>query len=82
MKETRFSVIGGVGKEPVKTMFNFHLTRKMVITITDESPDSYDNVLLIGVDKDYGAIFKCWDNNISSDNFALYFGTAGDEFIL
>jgi hypothetical protein len=82
MKETRFSVIGGVGKEPMGTIFNYHLTSKMTIAETNTRPDSYDNVLLIGVDKCYGAIFKCWDNDVAPDDFALYFGAAGDEFNL
>ena len=49
----------------------------MVRSVTTASPDQWDNVMFIGHDRRFGDVFKCWDNDC--DDFAIFFGTKGDE---
>lgn len=69
-------------KEVVKTVFKkivgYKYTTGAYIDDTPLTPDRYENVLHIGYDSMYGDVFKCWDKNIN--NFAIFFGIAGDEF--
>ena len=51
-------------------------------SITNEiclQPKDWDNVLYLGHDKDYGDVFKAWDDG-NEEDFVLFFGKKGDEF--
>ena len=39
----------------------------------------WNNIAFLGHDKNYGDVFKLWDND-RPDDFVICFGTKGDEF--
>ena len=65
-------------KEKLETKFRYILCDGS-LSLTSAKPSTYDNVLYIGYDEDYGDVFKCWDDGLV-DGFVLFFGVKGDEF--
>ena len=67
-------------KEPKKkkTVFTHYINAYKEIKKPSTMATDFENVLLIGRDKYYGDVFKVWDND--PNDFAIYFGEAGDEF--
>lgn len=63
----------------IKTAFNRILTDALLVVSCDKDPKSYDNVLFLGHDINYGDLFKAWDDG-NEEDFCLYFGVKGDEF--
>ena len=61
-----------------KTVFQSYLSSSMTIKAATLEPSKFKNVEFIGSDKDYGEVFKVWDDDINE--FMLYFGVKGDEF--
>ena len=66
-------------KESKKTVFKKYITSNSSVEKAISEPSCYDNVLHIGYDKDYGDVFKAWNDN-SPNDFVIYFGAKGDEF--
>ena len=66
-------------KEVVKTVFTHVVLDKNDINKSTAIPSSYDYVVFIGRDIDYGDVFKAW-NKEDENCFAIYFGKKGDEF--
>lgn len=65
-------------KEKKETIFTHFINSHREIKRTSYIATDFENVMLIGRDKVYGDIFKCWDND--PNEFLIFFGTAGDEF--
>jgi len=65
-------------ESPKETEFKKCLDEDLEIGDAMASPNRYDNVAFIGHDKEYGDVFKCWDDD--ENDFTLFFGTKGDEF--
>ena len=61
-----------------KTVFTHAVDVDREVVETGMKPENYEVVELIGIDGSYGAVFKAYDHD--SDDFILFFGTAGDEF--
>lgn len=70
---------GNKKKEPKETIFLKYVEANRAPNEPISKPKSFDNVLHLGHDKNYGDVFKAWNDN-DHDNFSLYFGVAGDEF--
>ena len=75
---TKFTSIEG-SKKSVKTVFTHVVMNDKRIEESTSSPSDYDNAMHIGYDSYYGDVFKVWSDH-NEGNFALYFGTKGDEF--
>ena len=75
---TTFMTLNCEKQELNKTVFEKQITPCSIIEETTWSPDQFKNVLYIGSDKDYGDVFKAWDDD--ENYFFIFFGTAGDEF--
>ena len=66
-------------KEVVKTEFYKCLGDDLIAFSASGKPSNYDYVQYIGSDKDYGDVFKVW-NEDNEGSFTIYFGKKGDEF--
>lgn len=66
-------------KEVKKTVFTHFVNAKKEIKDAKVQPEKYDNVEFLFHDKDYGDVFKVWDNDNQSDYRMLFFGAKGDE---
>lgn len=75
---TKFSTLESIKKEKEKTVFKQVINSSLKPVETKLEPSAWKNILHLGYDKDYGDVFKCWDNG--SDNFTIAFGEKGDEF--
>jgi hypothetical protein len=76
---TKYTSLIQERKEVKKTVFNKIVNSKLEIEEAISTPEQYNNVLYLGKDKDYGDVFKAWDNN-TDENFTIFFGVKGDEF--
>lgn len=69
-----------INSEPKrKTVFTKILNYAFEVKDSENSPDSFDNVIFIGHDRCYGDVFKAYDDGDEED-FTLFFGVAGNEF--
>ncbi len=66
-------------KERKETVFTHFVNAKKEIKDAKVQPEKYDNVEFLFHDKDYGDVFKVWDNDNQSDYRMLFFGAKGDE---
>lgn len=70
-------------KKPKKTVFKkivgFNPIIGAFIEDTNDRPKEWQNVMHLWKDKDYGDVFRCFDDANGSDS-TIYFGEAGDEF--
>lgn len=71
------------GKKPKKeTQFTALVLSdaKPQVHIVENRHRQFDNVVLIGRGNVYGDVFKAW-NDGDENNFLIYIGVAGDEFL-
>jgi hypothetical protein len=69
-------------KETKKTVFTHCLSvidNERVIKKTNDGPELWENVMFLWRDKEYGDVFRCWDDGFKDDSL-IFFGTSGDEF--
>ena len=59
------------------TRFEFLLAWDLSKLEAIEKPSDFINVEFIGHDRQYGDVFKAWNDD--PQQFTLYFGTKGDE---
>ena len=74
---TKFTSLSKKEKK-VETKFRYILCDGS-LSLASAKPSTYDNVLHIGYDDEYGDVFKCWDDDWDS-TFVLFLGVKGDEF--
>ncbi len=67
-------------KEVKKTVFTHSVNRIKEIIVAKLQPKDYDYVEFLFHDKDYGDVFKAWDDAHDDNDIALFFGTKGDEY--
>ena len=66
-------------KETKKTVFNKVVADGGIVEEADKTPEEYNNVVLLGYDKDFGDTFMAWNDN-DKDVLIIFFGEKGDEF--
>jgi len=69
-------------KKEVKKKTVFRKALSFDLTVKDNvqfEPENYENVIWLGYDRNYGDIFKVFNDDYV-DSFTIYFGEAGDEF--
>lgn len=76
---TKYTSLDKEEKEFKKTVFNKFISNDLKIKNTICEPQSFENVLYLGYDKEYGDVFKAWDNK-ENNRFTIFFGIKGDEF--
>ena len=76
---TKFSTLDNKKKGVKKTIFNEYVNGELEIDSCLTKPYNWDNVLHLGYAKDYGDVFKVWDDPNEND-FVIIFGEKGDEF--
>lgn len=74
---TKFIDKNSQGKDIKATVFTKSVDANLKIRDAAFQPCHYNNVEFIGHDRQYGDVFKTWDND--PNDFVLYFGTKGEE---
>ena len=75
--KTNFTTLEPKSEIVKKTVFTHFITDKKTVCDSIRTVNGFENVLHIGCDKQYGDVFKCWND---VNEFTIYFGTKGDEF--
>jgi len=65
-------------EEIKKTVFTKFLTHELNIENSTLQPENFNNIIHVGKDRDYGDVFKVWNNGNPRD-FVIFFGIKGDE---
>ena len=76
--KTKFITLEPKSKIVKETVFTHFISGSKTVYDSIRTVNSFENVLHIGYDVDYGDVFKCWEND--PNYFTIYFGTKGDEF--
>ena len=76
--KTKFTTLEQKSKIVAGTVFTHFISGRKTVCDSIRTVNGFENVLHIGYDKQYGDVFKCWDQN--PNEFIIYFGTKGDEF--
>ena len=74
---TKFSTIADKPKN--ETVFTRVVDSSFNIRKAGNEARDFENVVFIGHDRNYGDVFKAYNNGKEND-FCLFFGDAGDEF--